>query len=305
MENSNTALSVYNFEAFPVRITSRDGSPWFVAKDVCSILGLRNISEAVSGLDDDEKSDIRISDVGKSGKRNSQKFIIVSEPGMYRMTFRSTKNEARRFCRWVYHEVLPAIRRNGQYQAVENALAAPEKVPLIETVAEMLRSLNNRIIAKENIPAHILKYAWNLANVSRDVTMRGQALGLLSGNPVASNVELGAELERVFSETIDGAEELPGMPPLDAEIDRVFLRSKAVLSVISENPKLGKNPMMTIRDLAHGGFLERISKKITRYPHRRDTPILRLNGIMWNHAASSPVRVLDIRDGKIIEIEKD
>ena len=34
MENSNTALSVYNFEAFPVRITSRDGSPWFVAKDV-------------------------------------------------------------------------------------------------------------------------------------------------------------------------------------------------------------------------------------------------------------------------------
>ena len=91
MENTNTALSVYNFEAFPVRITSRDGAPWFVAKDVCSILGLRNVSEAVSGLDDDEKSDIRISDVGKSGKRNSQKFIIVSEPGMYRMTFRSTR----------------------------------------------------------------------------------------------------------------------------------------------------------------------------------------------------------------------
>lgn len=300
MENSNTALSVYNFEAFPVRITSRDGSPWFVAKDVCSILGLRNITEAVRGLDDDEKAEFRISEVSQS-----RKVIIVSEPGMYRMTFRSTKDEARRFCRWVYHEVLPAIRRNGRYEAVENALAAPEKVPLIETVAEMLRSLNERIIAKENIPAHILKYAWNLANVSRDVTMRGQALGLLSGNPVASNVELGAELERVFSETIDGAEELPGMPALDAEIDRVFLRSKAVLSVISENPKLGKNPMMTIRDLANGGFLKRISKKITRYPHRRDTPILRLSGIMWNHAGSSPVRVLDIRDGKITEIEKD
>lgn len=138
MENTNAALSVYNFEAFPVRITSRDGSPWFVAKDVCSILGLRNISEAVSGLDDDEKTTIRISDGRANGAR---KLIIVSEPGMYRMTFRSTKDEARRFCRWVYHEVLPAIRRNGQYQAVENALAAPEKVPLIETVAGLKRQI--------------------------------------------------------------------------------------------------------------------------------------------------------------------
>lgn len=301
MENSNTALSVYNFEAFPVRITDRDGSPWFVAKDVCNVLAIKQTVKGINGLDDDEVQTMHLTD--KLGRK--QQTYIISESGLYALVIRSNKPEARKFRKWVTGEVLPAIRRNGQYQAVENALAAPEKVPLIETVAEMLRSLNERIIAKENIPAHILKYAWNLANVSRDVTMRGQALGLLSGNPVASNVELGAELERIFSETIDGAEELPGMPPLDAEIDRVFLRSKAVLSVISENPKLGKNPMMTIRDLANGGFLERISKKITRYPHRRDTPILRLSGIMWNHAGSSPVRVLDIRDGKIIEIEKD
>lgn len=301
MGNTNTALSVYNFEAFPVRITDRDGSPWFVAKDVCSVLAIKQPVRAIEPLDEDEVSKIHVID--SIGRR--QQTYIISESGLYALVIRSNKPEARKFRKWVTGEVLPAIRRNGQYQAVENALAAPEKVPLIETVAEMLRSLNERIIAKENIPAHILKYAWNLANVSRDVTMRGQALGLLSGNPVASNVELGAELERVFSETIDGAEELPGMPALDAEIDRVFLRSKAVLSVISENPKLGKNPMKTIRDLANDGFLERISKNITRYPHRQNTPILRSSGIMWNHTSSTPVRVLDINDGKIIEIEKD
>ena len=301
MENSNTALSVYNFEAFPVRITDRDGAPWFVAKDVCNVLNIKQTVKGINGLDEDEVQTMHLID--SIGRR--QQTYIISESGLYALVIRSNKPEARKFRKWVTGEVLPAIRRNGQYQAVENALAAPEKVPLIETVAEMLRSLNERIIAKENIPAHILKYAWNLANVSRDVTMRGQALGLLTGNSVASNVELGAELERVFSETIDGAEELPGMPALDAEIDRVFLRSKAVLSVISENPKLGKNPMKTIRDLANGGFLERISKKITKYPHRRDTPIFRLNGIMWNHTNSSPVRVLDMRDDKIIEIEKD
>ena len=302
MENTNAALSVYNFEAFPVRITDRDGAPWFVAKDVCNVLAIKQPVRAIEPLDEDEVSKIHVID--SIGRR--QQTYIISESGLYALVIRSNKPEARKFRKWVTGEVLPSIRRRGVYEACGNALpAAPEKPPLIETIADMIRSLNERIIARENIPAHILKYAWNLANVSRDVSIRGQALGLLAGNPVASHAELGAELERVFSETIDGAEELPGMPPLDSETDRVFLRSRVVTSAVSGNPRLGKNPMMTIRDLANGGFLERISKKVTKYPHHRDTPILRLNGVLWNPDESVPVRVLDVRDGKITEIERD
>ena len=303
MENTNTALSVYNFEAFPVRITDRDGAPWFVAKDVCSVLHIQNSQRAVSEqLDEDEVRKTYLID--SIGRR--QQTYIISESGLYALVIRSNKPEARKFRKWVTGEVLPAIRRNGQYQAVENALAAPEKVPLIETVAEMLRSLNERIIAKENIPAHILKYAWNLANVTRDVTMQSTARGLLDGYSRAEEQMLAMKYENMLSDAIDESESLPGMSPLDSECDRVFIRSGAVVSIIGDENLKGKWSIMSrIRDLARGGYLERISKIIYKYPHRNDAAIRRLNGIMWNYEKTTPVRVLDMRDGKIIEIEKD
>jgi prophage antirepressor-like protein len=94
----------------PVRIVDRDGEQWFVAKDVCEILELGNTSQAVSYLDDDEKG-ISTNDT-PSGR---QEMLIVSESGLYSLIFRSRKDEAKNFRRWVTHEVLPSIRKNGMY----------------------------------------------------------------------------------------------------------------------------------------------------------------------------------------------
>lgn len=101
------------FEEQEVRtITDQNGNPWFVAKDVCGVLGLVNTSQSVSTLDDDEKADICFTDIRSTQQRNH---LIVSEPGLYKLIGKSRKPAAKRFDRWVRHEVLPTIRKTGGY----------------------------------------------------------------------------------------------------------------------------------------------------------------------------------------------
>ena len=109
------ALQVFSYENNEVRITEQNGDIWFVAKDVCDILGLSNVTEALKPLDDDEKMTLRISE-GHSGQRGgAQSVNIISESGLYSLIFRSSKPEAKAFSRWVRKEVLPEIRQTGSY----------------------------------------------------------------------------------------------------------------------------------------------------------------------------------------------
>ena len=89
----------------PVRVVECEGEPWFVAKDVCECLELTDVSKTISLLDDDEKGTNSIRTPG-----GEQQMLVVSEPGLYSLIFRSRKPETREFRRWVTHEVLPALR---------------------------------------------------------------------------------------------------------------------------------------------------------------------------------------------------
>ena len=101
-------IQTYTSDQFgSVRALAIDGEPWFVAKDVCNALDLSNPSVAVSALDDDERAKFNL---GRQGDTN-----IVSEAGFYKLVMRSRKPEAKAFQRWVTHEVLPAVRRDGAY----------------------------------------------------------------------------------------------------------------------------------------------------------------------------------------------
>lgn len=101
---------VFNFGDNQVRLVVRDGEPWFVANDVCTALGYANTSKAIGDhLDEDEKSN---QSLGLAGKP----FVIINESGLYALVLRSRKPEARKFAKWVTREVLPAIRKAGQYQ---------------------------------------------------------------------------------------------------------------------------------------------------------------------------------------------
>jgi prophage antirepressor-like protein len=100
----------FNYQEKQVRTILKDGEPWFVAADVCDILGLINPTESIKALDEDEKSTLRISEGGP--ERN-----IISEAGLYSLIIRSNKPEAKEFKRWITHEVIPSIRKTGQYTA--------------------------------------------------------------------------------------------------------------------------------------------------------------------------------------------
>lgn len=113
------ALMTFDFEEQPVRAFVRDGAEWFVAVDVCRCLDLGNTSRAIARLPDDEKGVTTGNTLG-----GNQTMSCVTEPGLYRLIFESRKPEAERLKRFVFHEVLPALRRTGAY--------APE--PVIEDV---------------------------------------------------------------------------------------------------------------------------------------------------------------------------
>lgn len=109
-------IQSYNFNGASLRtLTDEAGEPWFVAKDVCDILGMSNPSMAVTALDKDEVAQIDPKDYLGSENRSNQAVNIVSEPGLYKLIMRSRKPEAHEFQRWVTHEVLPQIRRTGGY----------------------------------------------------------------------------------------------------------------------------------------------------------------------------------------------
>lgn len=119
-------VQLYSFDGNQVRtLTDEQGEPWFVAKDVCDILDITNNRDAVSSLDEDEKNTVAISD-GTAG--NPYK-TIVSEAGLYSLIMRSRKPDAKRFKRWVTHEVLPSIRRHGAYatdDVIDKVLGDPD-----------------------------------------------------------------------------------------------------------------------------------------------------------------------------------
>lgn len=98
------------FEGVEVRAEDRDGSAWFVGADVCRALGIRHVATAMKRLDPDEKGVAKNHTLG-----GLQDLTVISEAGVYKLLARSSKPEAKRFDRWVRHEVLPTLRRTGSY----------------------------------------------------------------------------------------------------------------------------------------------------------------------------------------------
>ena len=92
-----------------------NGEPLFVAKDICAILDLGNPRSSIALLDDDEKG---VHSVDTPGGK--QQMTTVTEPGFYKLVMRSRKPEAKAFQRWVTHEVLPALRRDGGYMVARD-----------------------------------------------------------------------------------------------------------------------------------------------------------------------------------------
>lgn len=103
-------LKIFDNEEFgQVRTIVGEGNePWFVASDICKSLEIKNTTDALKRLDEDEKSRFNL---GLSGGATN----VVNEYGLYNLILASRKKEAKEFKRWITHEVIPAIRRDGGY----------------------------------------------------------------------------------------------------------------------------------------------------------------------------------------------
>lgn len=197
-----TALS---FEGAAVRLVQIDGEPWFVAADVCGVLGLDNNRQAVSRLDDDEKGVTTV-----DTPSGAQQMLIINESGLYSLILTSRKPEAKRFKRWVTGEVLPTIRKTGGY-------GKPTAPAIPQTLAQALRLAADQADQIERQQATLAIAAPKAAFVDQYV----QSTGLKGFRQVAKLLEVKENWFREFLADRKimyrlGGEWTPCAPHLDA-----------------------------------------------------------------------------------------
>lgn len=170
-----TNLSVFAFEKKEVRFVSTAEKPQWVASDVCAILEIKNVGDALADFDEDERG---IASIYTRGDDNpyGQEMLTVTEPGLYRLIFKSRKPVAKRFQRWVFHEVLPAIRKTGSYSAV------PTQPQLTDAKLVELTTMRSQLTQKIGTARQTLKaleHQQSLLNIeeSRLYVMRNQQVG--------------------------------------------------------------------------------------------------------------------------------
>lgn len=116
MSNNSTATSgviPFDFRGHSVRAVTIDGEPWFVAADVCRVLDVTNVTQAMQALDEDERS---MFNIGRQGQAN-----VINDSGLYTLILRCRDavkkgSKPHAFRKWVTSEVLPAIRKSGRYE---------------------------------------------------------------------------------------------------------------------------------------------------------------------------------------------
>lgn len=106
------------FEGHHIRAVS-NGEVLFIAADVCAALGIVAQRNAISRLDGDEKTTVRLLGVpSRSAGRNlggNPNLSAVNQSGLYHLILMSRKPVAKRFRKFVTSEVLPQIAKYGSY----------------------------------------------------------------------------------------------------------------------------------------------------------------------------------------------
>lgn len=125
-------LTVFNFESREVRFVGTPEALEWVAVDVCKILDIANPSDTLADFEDDEKGIAIIDTLG--GK---QEMLTVKEPGFYRLIFKSRKSLAKRVQRWVFHDVLPTLRKTGKYELSQTE-PAQLPTPTVDEIAQLI-----------------------------------------------------------------------------------------------------------------------------------------------------------------------
>lgn len=152
-EQALVGVNPFEFEGRNVRLVERDGEMWFVATDVARELGYEHTPHLLRSLDDDERGVHTMDTLG-----GMQEIALISEPGVYRAIIQRRANKKHdasltakigRFQRWVFHDVLPSIRRTGKYEAAPQfdiPKSYPEALRLAASQAETIERQTAAIV---------------------------------------------------------------------------------------------------------------------------------------------------------------
>lgn len=140
----NNELQLFDFENNQIRVLKINNEPWFVGKDVATILGYSNTRKAlIDHVDDEDKKDgVTIRDA----MGRSQLAVVINESGMYSLILSSKLPSAKKFKRWVTSEVLPAIREDGAYITDNKAMQLMSDP---QELGNFLLTIGNRVKALE------------------------------------------------------------------------------------------------------------------------------------------------------------
>ena len=144
-------IKIYeNIEFGKIRVEEIGQDPWFVAKDICNILGYKNVSDTLQKHVDIEDKDIAKCDT----LGGVQDVIVINESGLYSLILSSKLPKAKAFKRWITSEVIPSIRKNGGYIANQENLSDDELMAKALLVAQNKINEKNKVI--ENMKPNYL-----------------------------------------------------------------------------------------------------------------------------------------------------
>jgi prophage antirepressor-like protein len=191
----NSEIIPYIYEDKPVRIILDDqNNPWWVAQDVCNILGILNGRQAVNALDDDEHNTVCLTgsrlaastmagtvsilvddnnvtfDNSIPSRAGNPNVNVINEPGLYTLIIRSDKPAARIFRRWITHELIPSLRKKGHYDVAERGnnpkCPPPETQVIPDHVLEKIRNSGKHIRLSNRV--QLLNLACQMNRIDRE-----------------------------------------------------------------------------------------------------------------------------------------
>ncbi|MFP5203212.1 MULTISPECIES: BRO family protein [Bacillus] len=159
----NQLQQIFNYQDQEIRTVIQDGQPWFVAKDLCEVLEIKNNRDALSRLDEDEKGVVLTDTLG-----GAQELAAVNEPGLYALILSSRKPEAKQFKRWITHDVIPTIRQTGQYGGPK---ALTEREQRIESLKLLLETSQRQDEMSKKLTTHEKKILELNTKVDEQITI--------------------------------------------------------------------------------------------------------------------------------------
>ena len=165
----NKQVHVFNNVKFgDVRVIMQDEQPWFVGKDVASVLGYTNTRKALlDHVDNEDKNTVTIRD-GNKGNPNQ---VIINESGLYSLIMSSKLPSAKQFKHWVTSDILPTIRQHGAYltpEKVEEVLMNPDTI--IKLATQLKAEREGRIKAETALKAATPKVEYYDEYMNREET---------------------------------------------------------------------------------------------------------------------------------------